>query len=63
MKKKYISPTIECGESVILNSLLDHSFDEVDSKRRGYDVIDEEEILVEEGILFEEDKDTKDGLW
>ena len=63
MKKKYISPKFEYGDSVYLTSLLDHSFDEVDSKRRGYDVIDEEELLVEEGILFEEDKDSKDGLW
>lgn len=62
MKKKYISPTIECGDSVILNSLLVHSFDEVDSKRRGDDVFAEEEIL-EEGLLFEEEEELKDGLW
>ena len=62
MKKKYISPTIECGDSVILNSLLVHSFDEVDSKRRGDYVFDEEDIL-EEGLLFEEEEELKDGLW
>jgi len=62
MKKKYISPTFECGESVILNSLLVHSFDEVDSKHRGDDVFNEDEML-EEDLLFEEEEELKDGLW
>ena len=62
MKKKYISPTIECGDSVILNSLLVHSFDEVDSKRRGDDVFAEEEIL-EEDLLLEDEQESQNGLW
>lgn len=62
MKKKYISPTFECGESVILNSLLVHSFDEVDSKHRGDYVFDEEDML-EEDLLFEDEQESQNGLW
>ena len=60
MKKNYISPNTEYSNTLVLDSLLVHSFFEVDSKRRGDDCFDEDEEDLE---MIEESQECEGNLW
>lgn len=60
MKKNYISPNTEYSNTLVLDSLLVHSFFEVDSKRRGDDYFDEDEEDLE---MIEESQECEGNLW